>query len=202
MTIPPVPPAPAGTPGDESGLAARLDRVESELAIRQLAARYALAIDSRDLQALGDLFVADVDNGAAGRGREPLRAWFGQVLTNFYRSMHFVAGHVIDFQDAESATGSVYCRAEHEDGDHWVVMSMIYADTYRRDDGHWHFVRRRLKPWYVADSLEHPQAGGDFSRWPGAVPPHRIGLPQGFATWEPFWTAAGDAVRRRRTAAP
>jgi ketosteroid isomerase-like protein len=195
MTAPSWPPA-------EDDLVARLDRVESELALRQLVARYALAVDSRDVHGLGELFVADVDNGPAGRGRDVLRSWFGQVLTGFYRSMHFVAGHVIDFQDADHATGSVHCRAEHEDGDSWVVMTMVYDDTYRRDDGRWHFVRRRLQPWYVADSLEHPQDGGDFSRWPGVVPPHRIRLPQGFATWEPFWAAAGDAARSRRTATP
>jgi ketosteroid isomerase-like protein len=190
-----------GSPASDE-LAARLDRVESELAIRQLPARYALAVDSRDLEALGELFVADVDNGAAGRGRDALRRWFGQVLTHFYRSMHLVSGHVIDFQDADHATGSVYCRAEHEDGGNWVVMTMIYQDEYRRDDGRWCFVGRRLQPWYAADMFERPQEGGTFSRWPGAEPPHRIRLPQEFATWEPFWTAAGEPVRGSRTSAP
>jgi len=183
-------------------LAARLDRVASELAIRQLPARYALAVDSRDLESLGELFVADVDNGPAGRGRDALRSWFGEVLTHFYRSMHLVSGHVIDFQDADHATGSVYCRAEHEDGESWVVMTMIYKDTYRRDDGRWCFERRLLQPWYVSDMLERPQETGNFSRWPGAEPPHRIRLPQGFATWEPFWSAAGESERERRTATP
>jgi ketosteroid isomerase-like protein len=183
-------------------LAATLDRVESELAIRQLPARYALAVDSRDLKALGDLFVADVDNGPAGRGRDALRGWFNEVLKQFYRSMHLISGHVIDFQDADHATGSVYCRAEHEDGGNWVVMTMIYTDVYRRDEGRWCFERRRLQPWYAADMFERPQQGGDFSRWPGAEPPHRIRLPREFATWGPFWDAAGESVRAGRTSAP
>jgi ketosteroid isomerase-like protein len=183
-------------------LAAQLDRVVSELAIRQLPARYALAVDSRDLRSLGDLFVSDVDNGPAGRGREALREWFREVLTGFYRSMHLVAGHVIDFQDADNATGSVYCRAEHEDGAHWVVMTMIYQDVYRRENGTWCFVRRRLQPWYAADMVERPQEGGDFSRWPGAERPHRIRLPREFATWEPYWETVDSSVRAVRTVAP
>jgi hypothetical protein len=86
------------------------------LAIRALPQRYALAIDSRDLEGLGELFVADVDNGPAGIGRDALRGWFRGILAGFYRSMHFVSGHVVDFVDDDNATGKVYCRAEHEDG--------------------------------------------------------------------------------------
>lgn len=183
-------------------LAARLDRIESELAIRQLPARYALAVDSRDLETLANLFVADVDNGRHGVGRDALRAWFTTVLQGFYRSMHFVCGHVVDFVDAGNATGSVYCRAEHEDGDAWVVMGIRYLDTYRRDDGVWYFVNRRLQPWYAADSLEHPQDGNSFSRWPGREHRQRMRLPHEFPTWEPFWAEAGEAVRAVRTAKP
>jgi hypothetical protein len=188
------------SPPTSTDLAARLDRIEAELAIGQLAARYAEAVDSRDLEALGELFVADVDNGRHGVGRDVLRGWFREVLTGFYRSMHFVCGHVIDILDADHATGSVYCRAEHEDGEAWVVMAIRYLDTYRRDYGIWYFERRRLQPWYSADSLQHPN-DGPFSRWPGREP-QRMRLPADFPTWEPFWAAAGDAVRSRRTAQP
>jgi ketosteroid isomerase-like protein len=173
-----------------SDLETRLDRVESELAIRQLPARYALAVDSRDLQALGDLFVEDVDNGRAGVGRDALRTWFADVLAKFYRSMHFVSGHVIDFSDADHATGVVYCRAEHEDGDGWIVMTMCYYDTYERRDGRWYFRRRVLKPWYVADADEHPQAGETFARWPGRE--HRVRLPHEFSTWSTYWATRSD----------
>ncbi|MEU7814018.1 nuclear transport factor 2 family protein [Pseudonocardia sp. NPDC049154] len=189
------------TPPTETDIAQRLDRVESQLAIRDLAARYALAVDSRDLDSLAELFVADVDNGRAGKGRGALRTWFGEVLTGFYRSMHFVSGHVVDLVDSDYATGSVYCRAEHEDGDAWVVMAIRYLDTYRRDDGVWYFERRRLQPWYVADALEHPQDAA-FSRWPGREQSQPARLPKGFPTWEPFWEGAGSAVRVSRTAQP
>ena len=53
----------------------RLDRLESTLAIQQLPARYALAVDSRDVDTWISLFIEDVDCGRYGRGREALRSF-------------------------------------------------------------------------------------------------------------------------------
>lgn len=174
----------------DADLSARLDRIESELAIRQLPARYALAVDSRDLDTVVGLFVADVNNGSNGIGRPALLSWFREILSSFHRSVHFTSGHVIDFTDADHATGSVYCRAEHEDGDKWVVMGFRYRDRYRREGGAWFFEQRRLQPWYVCDALERPN-DGPFSRWPGREESIPMMLPEAFPTWEPFW--ANDA---------
>jgi hypothetical protein len=56
------------SPGE---LARRLDRLESLDEIRQLVARYALALEMRDLDALCGLFPEDVRVGRDGRGRTP-----------------------------------------------------------------------------------------------------------------------------------
>ena len=55
-----------------SDLVARIDRIESHLAIQQLPIRYALAVDSRDLDSWVQLFVEDVNCGSHGVGREAL----------------------------------------------------------------------------------------------------------------------------------
>jgi hypothetical protein len=102
----------------------RLDRIESSLAISQLPSRYAMALDARDLDSLVELFIGDVEAGAEGRGREALKRWYDRVLRRFYRSIHLICGQQFDFVDADHATGSVYCRAEHEDGDGWYVITM------------------------------------------------------------------------------
>jgi ketosteroid isomerase-like protein len=168
----------------------RLDRVESELAIRQLPSRYALAVDSRDLDTWVSLSVEDVDCGRHAKGRDALKAFIAPHVRTFYRSIHLVGVHVIDFVDADHATGTVYCRAEHEDGDKWIVMAILYFDTYERRDRSWYFVRRSERHWYSADVLERPSAP-DFQHWPkwqDAKPQ----LPEKFATWLPFWA---DATR-------
>lgn len=171
---------------DEASLVARIERIESQLAIQQLVSRYALALDSRDLDSLIALFVDDVQCGRWGVGREALRAFYDKILRGFYRSQHQLCGHVIDLVDADHATGKVYCRAEHEDRGHWVVMAICYFDTYARRDGVWHFVRREEHDWYATDILARP-AGPDFRQWPGRADGKRSRLPHLFPTWEPFW---------------
>ena len=54
----------------------RLDRMESLAAIRQLPHRYGVAIDSRDMDMMVDLFVPDVRVGKDETGREALKRWY------------------------------------------------------------------------------------------------------------------------------
>jgi SnoaL-like domain len=172
----------------------RLARVEARLAIGQLPIRYALAVDSRDLDAWVNLFVADVDMGRHGSGRETLRSYITPQVKGFYRSVHLICGHRIDLgPDAtdgggpDRATGSVYCRAEHEIDDRWVVMAIRYDDDYRRVDGEWLFARRREHHWYAADVTERPQAV-DFDSW--GTSGRRPGLPGLEPSWARFWGEA------------
>src|SRR5262249_4913618 len=104
---------------NDTSVAPRIDRIESQLAIQQLAPRYAIAVDARDLDAWVALFIEDVNCGRHGRGREALRKYIDGLVRGFYRSVHQICGHVIDFVDADHATGTVYCRAEHEDRGKW-----------------------------------------------------------------------------------
>lgn len=190
---------------NQDDLIARLERVEAELAIGQLPARYALAVDSRDLEALAGLFVDDVDCGRWGKGREALKRFYASesVLQAFYRSVHQICGQTLDFQDAEHATGTVYCRAEHEDGEHWVVMAICYFDQYERRDGQWHFVRRDERHWYSTDWLQRPGAPS-WQNWPGKYTSERYQprLPSSFPTWHGFWTRTDADQRSRLTRQP
>jgi len=62
---------------------ARLDRVESTFAIQQLPIRYALAVDGRDVDSWVNLFVADVNCGSYGTGRDALRTFIDPCLRIF-----------------------------------------------------------------------------------------------------------------------
>src|SRR3546814_11111584 len=77
-----------------------------------------------------------------------------------------IVGHVITDIDADSARGTVYCRAEHEDGDHWIVNLMVYFDRYTRVGGRWYFLGRRPRFLFVGDPRSAPRSI-DFNRWPG-----------------------------------
>jgi len=167
----------------------RLDRIESQLAIGQLPIRYAMAVDGRDVDTWLGLFVPDVQIGRDRFGRDALREWIEPALRTFRRSIHQIVGHRIDFVDAEHATGAVYCRAEHEVDDRWIVMAICYFDEYRRVEGEWYFARRREEHWYAADVNEHPQAVG-FDSWHSDAAPR---LPGRFPTWSSFWSTSGSA---------
>ena len=118
---------------------ARIDRLESLDAIRQLPAKYALALDMRDMDAMVSLFPEDVRVGRDRQGRLALRAYMDETLRSpFTGTSHHVGGHIIEFDDPDHAHGIVYSKNEHETGDEWVIMQMMYADDYVRRDGRWH----------------------------------------------------------------
>jgi hypothetical protein len=176
----------------DENLLIRIDRIESHLAILQLAARYALAVDSKDLEGIVALFVDDVNAGRSwGIGREALARFYKDALSHFYRSMHLIAGHVITFDDEDHAHGVVHCRAEHEAGTKWGIMVMNYKDEYERQGVTWYFRRRRLQPLYTTDILSRPTGPGFLRGWTEDGGDRTDGeparLPSEFATFASFW---------------
>lgn len=180
-------------------LVERLDRMESVDAIRQLASKYALAVDMRDTDAIVNLYVEDTKVSREQSGRSALKASFDRVLRGFRASVHHIGGHVIEFDDSENAHGIVYCRSEHEIDDKWVPVYLYYLDTYRRDGGRWYFKRRNPSELYGADVLERPRAG--IVQWPGVG--ERRGSWHGhFPSWETFWNTTPNAETPRVVAEP
>jgi hypothetical protein len=177
----------------------RLDRLESTEAIRQLAARYALALDAHDLDLLVECFVADVRVGRDGSGRDALKRDFDcRFRGRGYRiTTHFIGNHVTEFVDADHALGVVYCRAEHEFPGELVVGPMQYIDDYEHQRGRWYFRRRRPMPWYFTDVLDRP-VGGHRVRGPGEEQTAAT-LPQWWPSWQEYWD---DPEIAQRPASP
>lgn len=174
-----------------TALEARIDRLESLDAIRQLPAKYALALDMRDMDAMVSLFPADVRVGKDASGRAALRAYMDRTLRSpFTGTSHHIGGHVIEFDDADHAHGVVYSKNEHETGDEWVIMQMMYVDDYVRLDGRWYFQRRLPLYWYATD-LNKPPIGANKMRWPGTDWVegnfHKL-----FPSYAEFWARNGD----------
>jgi ketosteroid isomerase-like protein len=167
----------------------RLDRMESHAAIRQLPYRYALALDSRDMDALVDLFVPDVQVGRDATGREALKEWFTNTMRRMRTSIHFIGNHIIDFDDADHAHGIVYCRDELERTatQEWEVGMLQYWDSYVRVDGEWCFQRRRFHRWYIVDALTRPSHGAGVDDGESGLTTHQ--LPEAFPSWDRFWSS-------------
>jgi hypothetical protein len=170
-------------------LAARLERLESESEIRQLVAKYCLALDMRDLDLLCGLFPEDVRVGRDRTGRAELKRWFDETLrSQFSGTAHVTGNHIIEFDDPDHARGAVYSRNEHETGGEWVMMTMLYWDRYERIAGRWYFRRRLPLYWYASD-LNKPPLGPNKMRWPDREP-YAGGFHELFPSWEEFWKQA------------
>ena len=147
-----------------------------------MASRYAVALNHRNLDALVELFVADVRVGRDDVGRESLKQNMAAQLRDGHRTILQVSNHVIDVVDADHASGIVGTRAEIERGDEWVIQVIEYHDTYERRDGRWLFVRRRHHLWYGADMLTRPNVLPE-ANWPQS----QIGkgsLPEIMPSWQ------------------
>jgi len=164
-----------------------LDRLVARDEIRQLVARYAVAMDARDLDAVVALFVDDVRLGHGRQGRPALRDDLDHALRDMPLTILNVGTHLIDVDDDAHARGVVYCRGELQLGERWVVQMIQYRDTYERRDGAWRFARRQHLLWYGREVGTSP-LGLAPARWPE----HHTGWGEP-ETW-PRWLAdpAGD----------
>jgi uncharacterized protein (TIGR02246 family) len=155
--------------------------------IRQLASRYALALDSRDMDMLVELYVPDVPVGRKRAGRDALREVFDGAMRLVGMTFLNVGTHVIEFVDDDHATGHVYCKGEIQDGERWIHQAILYRDAYERRDGRWYFARMRdHQLFYGAETGVNP-----LTLPPANWPEHHDGMgtvPGIFETWTRFWT--------------
>lgn len=182
-------------------LEARIDRLESIEEIRQLAGKYSLSLDMRDLDAHVGLFAPDIRVGRGKSGRAHLKAWVDDTLRDqFTGTSHHIGQHIIEFVDADHAIGVVYSKNEHETGPEWVTMQMLYWDDYERIDGRWFFRRRLPCYWYASDLNKQP-IGDMKMRWPGREP-YEGTFHDLFPSWKAFWLQRPDPEQLPEVAPP
>lgn len=165
------------------------ERLLAIVEIQQLAHRYAVHLDARDLDALVALYVPDVRVGPAGSGREALRADFDRALRAVGATFLQVGNHVVDFADDAHASGVVYTRGEIQDGGpesaRWIVQAIQYHDRYEKRDGRWLFARRKHLLVYGAELGENPLALAP-AEWPKRQT-GRGSVPWSLPSWQRFW---------------
>lgn len=175
----------------EQTILERIDRLEALDEIRQLAAKYALSLDMRDLDAHVNLFAEDIRVSREKVGRGHLKRWLDDTLRlQFTGTSHHIGNHVIEFDDPDHAHGVVYSKNEHETpcadgGSEWVIMQMLYWDNYERIDGRWYF-RRRLPCYWYASDINKPPVGDNKMRWPDREP-YSGAYHELWPSWQAFW---------------
>jgi ketosteroid isomerase-like protein len=141
---------------------ARLDRLESKEAIRELVTAYALACDQQDMAWLMSLFTEDAEFGSANatmvsQGRSAISDMFVntfQIRGPSYHWTHDVTV-TIDPCNADTATGLVYSHAETSPEAVHSIAAMRYEDAYRREGGQWKFAKRAISFLYYVPMTEY-----------------------------------------------
>jgi hypothetical protein len=141
----------AGRGGAGDGVVLEPARVADHLAIQDLAAAYAHALDDRDWARWEALFTTDAridytaTGGIAGTPAE-VRAWLPDATAIFTFTLHTTATHEIRFTGADTATGRVHVF--NRNGVEWdgaaeiFDVSAIYNDTYRLIGDAWRITSR------------------------------------------------------------
>jgi hypothetical protein len=166
-----------------------LERLLATSDIQQLAYRYAVYLDARELDKLVALYLPDVRVTRELIGHAALRADFDRSLRAVGATFLHVGNHVIDFVDDTHATGIVYCRGEIQDGgpesSRWIIHAIQYHDSYERRDGRWLFARRKHLLVYGAELGVNP-----LTLAPAEWPKRQTGrgsVPWSLESWQRFW---------------
>lgn len=129
-------------------LAARLDRVEAELALHRLAHDYCVGADHHDRLRWEAVWALDAvwETGPhrVFVGLEAICAAVEQQWRTFPVMQHATANHTVAVSgDAATGRSDVVVLAQLPDR-HWVVGGGSYEDEYRRREGVWRMTRRRV----------------------------------------------------------
>jgi len=156
---------------DLASLAALLRRVEARQQLGELVARYGMAVDDRDFDALALMFAPDGEFHGV-KGREAIVAFYRARTATFTTSSHYAHTWHFDRVDDNEASGVVNAHAELCIDGRTVRIALRYLDTYVRGEGGWMFAARRILFRYVLPFDEVALGTGDTLRvrWPGQAP--------------------------------
>jgi uncharacterized protein (TIGR02246 family) len=169
-------------------LAARLDRIEAESAIRQLIARYGFAIDDHDLEAVLVLFADDAmlgtaDGALGASGIASLRDYFRIRFASTGVANHVTHDVVIEFTGPDAATGRVSAHSELWRESEMIVTAFRYTDKYHRTERGWRFASRIVSYLYYVPADRYAGILGQSARVHTQSPAKPGDYPERLAAW-------------------
>lgn len=157
--------------------------VEDQLAIRDIVARYAWALDTGDVERFVNCFCRDgvlvwdsFDCPARWEGREALRhfATFIRDLPSSAGRQHHVTNTVIEGCEEGARSKSYAAVALREgDGPHKLHVMGYYEDLFRRENSQWRLAERIIRDW--SGPVLKAFAGQTGEREARPIPPPLVG---------------------------
>jgi ketosteroid isomerase-like protein len=147
----------------------RVDRLESDVAIRELVSRYCVTMDDRDLTAAPLLFTPDArvfsrDGVMDARGLDAILDLYRARFAALGPSLHVTHDHLVTFESADAARGLVSSHAEVWRNEKAQIAALRYLDQYRRLDGQWRFAERELLFFYYLEPQDYAEVLGKRHR--------------------------------------
>lgn len=135
------------------------ERSDDRAQITDVLARYAMAVDARDIDRLRSCFaseaVAGYWRGHELRGRDAIAAFIAGAIERFESTQHLIGTHTFDF-DGDHAATTTYVHAAHvvadDDGERVVVVGGRYEDRFVREEGVWRIAERRFAALWTTDA--------------------------------------------------
>jgi ketosteroid isomerase-like protein len=136
------------------------------VALTDLAARYAQAVDRRNTTALAALFTDDVafvlppalngtDTPTEIRGNSVVSSSVVDAVSHLHSTRHIVEQQILDLDSPTTAHGEAYCSAHHiyprGEGHRDNRIEIRYQDSFEKVDGTWLFSRRELVVDFAED---------------------------------------------------
>ncbi len=172
-----------------SALEGRIRRLEDRALLRELVARYGVAIDDRDIDAIAELFCADgrfrsQDGVMDARGRDAVLKQFRGRFAALKATNHIVHDQILTFgDDPDSVTGLVTSHAEVWRNGRALIAALRYRDLYRRDDGGWRFADRLLSFLYYMPVDEYAEGLGSRLRMRAYGDRRPADYPESLPSW-------------------
>ena len=145
-----------GTEAQTAALIARVDELESRIAIRDLASNYCHGFDKRDYRRFLDIWWPDcVWDIGPPFGRFEGHKGIGQAIHEvlwpaWTESHHLTTNQVISFRDPDNADSfsDVDCTGTLAGEDVCQMVGATYTDQLQRRDGLWKIQRRDVQIHY------------------------------------------------------
>ena len=178
---------------DLSTLTRRIGALEDRLALRELVARYGIAVDDRDIDTLESLFTPDAvfrsqDGVMNARGRTAIIEQFHGRFAALKATNHVAHDIILDLDpvDPDRASGLVSSHAEVWRNGQALIAALRYRDQYRRHEGRWRFAERTLSFLYYLPVVEYAAGLGSRLRM-RAYGDHRpADYPESLPSWRRY----------------
>jgi ketosteroid isomerase-like protein len=135
------------------------DQLADRLAIIDVTIAYTWALDTRDWDALDDVFTPDATASLLEEleDREAIKERIRRALTPLDDSQHMVSNHDVRV-DGDTATSRCYLHAQHvrhaaEGGPNYIVAGR-YEDRFQRTPDGWRIAHRTLTVMWTDGNLK------------------------------------------------